>query len=134
MEILPLRERRKDPNTIPFLQTHQRDKSFDVVSISKIVSARVAGERVEADRKVVRKKSGGGSGGTYFPVRGGFCVTKLTAKGGERLHPSVSDRRLWWSPWQLARLLAPSSSSLLFSLPKSNLLSYLCTYEISCSS
>ena len=53
MEILPLRERRKDPNTIPFLQTHQRDKSFDVVSISKIVSARVAGERVEVDRKVV---------------------------------------------------------------------------------
>lgn len=79
MEILPLRERRKDPNTIPFLQTHQRDKSFDVVSISKIVSARVAGERVEVDRNGEEEKWWGG---TYFPVRGGFCVTKLTAKGG----------------------------------------------------
>lgn len=44
-----------EKNTIPFLQTHQRDKSFDVVSISKIVSARAKERR----RIEAKKKSGG---------------------------------------------------------------------------
>lgn len=36
---------------------------------------------------------------------GGFCVTKSAIKG--ELSPlRVSDRRLWWSPWQLFLSLA----------------------------
>lgn len=65
--------------------SHRKDKPFAVLSISKIVSAPVAVERVAEGEE-------GARGRTYFPVHGGFCVTKSTIKGG--LHPFVSDRRL----------------------------------------